>query len=170
MKLSKAVLGSSAVESLMKRESQAILVLGKDVFTRGDLSGVKCWNFVAAQSLSAILNRELDVKSTRDVFDRIPPTALAIPRIGAIALAVLSAAFEAKGIGGERPLEAWVEKHRKDENDLMVTFVSLKRRDAKHTEIINAEKKKRKAARRDQAHRVRVGRFEMRQQRTGVSA
>jgi hypothetical protein len=96
------------------------------------------------------------------VFDNVPPTELALPRLGAVSLAVLGAAFEVKGVGGESPLESWVKRHLPKGVE-MVTFASLKHRD----EVERAEEQKRakarKHARRDTAHRLRVERFTQRQ-------
>jgi uncharacterized protein YbaP (TraB family) len=146
MDLSSSVLGQTAATHLKEQHSHVLLKIGSDGFTRRDLSRVSCYNFVAARNLSQLLNQELTVKNTRDVFDRISPFALALPRLGVIALAVLGAAFEAKRIGGERPLEAWMKHHaERDDKRPIVTFDSVKTR-AKHADRI--ERKAKQAERR----------------------
>ncbi len=89
------------------------------------------------------------------------PEALALPRLGAIAIAVLGAAFEAKGLGGDAPLENWVKKHLADKR--VVTFAALKHRDEAQRADEAKRTKARKQARRNSAHKLRVARFEKRE-------
>lgn len=44
---------------------------------------------------------------------------------GVVSLAVLGAAFEAKGLGGDAPLEAWVKQHQ-DKDETLTTFSTIK--------------------------------------------
>jgi hypothetical protein len=155
MDLSAAVLGKSVVTYLRERQTVAVLRIGKDTFDRAALAKVACFNFTAAANLSNILTRELQVKDTRDVFNNVHPDRLAIPRLGAVSLAVLGAAFEAKGIGGDAPLANWFTKHRGS----AITFASLKHRDEAERAQERKDKKARKAARRNTAHALRVERF-----------
>jgi len=159
MYLSTSVLGSGIVHKLQAKGAAAVLTIGRDAFTRGQLASVACFNFQAAATLSAILNRTLEVKDTRHVFEHVPPAELAIPRIGAIAIAVLGAAFEAKGIGGDRPLEAWVKRHAGAPDAAVHTFVSLKVREAREQAEARAAAKQRGQARQAKAHRLRRDRF-----------
>jgi hypothetical protein len=127
MDFSNRVLGSSIATKLHERADAVLLRIGRDEFRRGDLAQVSCFNFLAAANLSAILNRELAVKDTRDVFEHVAPSALALPRLGAVAIATLGACFELKGLGGDHPLEAWVRKHTAHHTDAeVITFGSLK--------------------------------------------
>jgi len=173
MNLSVKVLGQSTVSQLQERASTPVLRIGADAFTRHDLAAVDCFNFTAAANLSRILNAELRVKNTRDVFDNIDPTGLVLPRLGAVSLAVLGAAFEAKQLGGERSLEAWVVKHRaKDAKREFVTFDSMKQkyhRDALAAANERKDEKRRKSTRRNQAHRLRVDRHQSRLQQSSES-
>lgn len=113
MDLSNRVLGSQLAKQMAEKVSAVLLTIGRDHFTRKDLARIECFNFTAAANLSAILNRELQVKDTSDVFYNISPFDLALPRLGAVALAVLGACFELKRLGGEHPLENWVRNHTK---------------------------------------------------------
>lgn len=122
MDFSNAVLGSSVVKYLRERRDATVLQIGKDRFDRATLAGVACFHFVAAANLSKVLNAELRVRDTRDVFDNVSPERLVLPRLGAVSLAVLGAAFEARGLGGSEPLTTWFRKHR----DSTVTFHALK--------------------------------------------
>jgi hypothetical protein len=120
------------VTYLTERQKSSVLRIGSDAFDRSMLAGVACYHFTAAANLSRLLNNELRVANTRELFDKIDPARLAIPRLGAVSLAVLGAAFEAKGIGGKSPLESWFQKHR----DSTISFYSLKHQtenDAKPT-------------------------------------
>jgi hypothetical protein len=126
MNLSSRVLGVTAVAQLTARDRDAVLTIGRDHFTRADLSRVRCFNFIAAQRLAAAL-ATMRVKDTADVYARIGPSALAVPTIGAIAIAVLGAAFEARGIGGDAPLESWVERHATKEHPDITTFTTIKK-------------------------------------------
>lgn len=163
MDFSESVLGTTTVRTLRARAQAPVLEIGSDRFTRSDLAAVTCFNFTAAQNVTRILTRELKVKNTRDLFERITPHDLALPRLGAISLAVIGAVFEVKGLGGSNPLEAWMRRHAaKDAAHPVVTFVSLKRRDEKDLAADRRERKRRTAARRDKAHRLRVDRFESR--------
>jgi hypothetical protein len=164
MDLSDRVLGSYIARKLRERGEAVLLRIGRDTFARGDLAHVECFNFHAAATLSAVLTRAMQVKDVRDVFENVPPEALAIPRIGAIAIAVLGAVFEIKGLGGNAPLESWVRRHA-EKGAAVHSFASLKTRDAAEAAGERKDRKRRKAARRNQAHAVRVGRFNARQQR-----
>jgi hypothetical protein len=158
MDFSNRVLGSYLAKRMQERATSVLLTIGRDEFQRADLARVHCYNFTAAANLSAILNRELRVKDTADVFENVHPSALALPRLGAVAIAVLGAAFEAKRLGGDHPLENWVKNHTEHHKvDEIVTFGSLKHQREQAAEATTT--KIRKHARRDQAHRLRVSRF-----------
>jgi len=101
MRLSAAVLGAGAVKQLEETAADAVLVIGSDRLTRAELAAVGCFNFHAARLLSKVLHAELRVRNLRQVFEKIAPVDLALPHVGVISLAVLGAAFEAKGIGGD---------------------------------------------------------------------
>ena len=166
MDLSARVLGASVAEQLTKRLTAPLLTIGKDRFGRRDLAKVDCFNFTAAANLSAILNRELEVKDTKFVFEHVPPSALAVPRLGAISLAVLGACFIAKGLGGAHPLETWVRRHAKtpdDDDASLVSFLAIKKRHAVEVAAEHDAEVSRKRSRRNQAHRTRVERFTERQ-------
>ncbi len=162
MDLSDRVLGSYIAKRLRERADAVLLRIGRDTFDRAALAHVDCFNFHAAATLSAVLNRHLAVKDVRDVFDNVPPAALALPRVGSIAIAVLGAVFEIKKLGGDAPLESWVTRHLA-KGAAVHTFASLKTRDAAEAAAESKTRKRRKAARRDHAHRVRVDRFNARQ-------
>lgn len=129
MNLSASILGSTAVKQLQASTSAWVLEVGSDKLTRGQLASVGCYNFHAARLLTACL-RTLPVKNLAELFAKFPPSAVALPHLGVISLAVLGAAFEAKGIGGASPLEAWVQKHAPGGAEAeMVTFHTMKRRE-----------------------------------------
>lgn len=161
MDLSNRVLGSNVATQLRQRATSVLLQIGSDTFDRAALAHVACFNFTAAAILSAILNRELKVTNTKDVFQNVSPRELALPRLGAVSIAVLGAAFEAMGLGGDAPLEAWVMKHTAKDVKV-VTFVSLKARDEEERAAEKRRAKNRKHARRDQAHGLRLARFDQR--------
>lgn len=167
MNLSAKILGTHTVHALTTRTAGIILTIGSDRFRRRDLAAVECFNFIAAQHLSAAC-AAIGVKNARDLFESVPPAALVLPGVGAITLAVLGAAFEARGIGGAQPLESWAAKHRATGAREFVTFDTLKSQERKRSEGEARAKKSRadrKHARRDQAQRLRVGRH-MRRTRT----
>jgi len=157
MDLSTAVLGKSVVTRLRVRQLEALVRLGSDTFTREALAINGCTNYIAAANLSAILNREFRIVDTRDVYSRITPDALAIPKLGAFTLAVLGACFQIKGIGGDRPLESWIRKHRGDHK--VVSFDTLKQRDQQAARAEKRTAKTRKTSRRNSAHRLRTDRY-----------
>lgn len=159
MILSDRILGTSTTRQLRDRATVPVLIIGRDRFARSDLASVQCFNYIAAANLSRAL-RDLEVTSTQQLFDSVPPSVLAVPRIGAIALAVLGAAFEAKGIGGSAPLEQWVMRHaaKGEVEAAMVTFDTLKKREAADVLKEQAEKRARQRKRRDAAHTIRVER------------
>lgn len=163
MNLSARILGRGTVEDLTTRAAAPLLTLGRDTFYRRDLAKIDCFNFLAAANLSKHC-ADLGVTSTQDVFDRLTPTHFARPGLGAIALAVLGAAFQVKKLGGSQPLEAWFMLHRaKEQTREFVTFTTVKH--AAEARDKAAEKQARKTARtrkqtrRDTAHRLRVDRF-----------
>lgn len=161
MDLSSRVLGVRVATQLGERVRAPLLRIGADVFTRADLAGVACFNFIAAANLSAALAAH-GVIDTKHAFNTVSPASLAVPRIGAIAIAVLGAAFEAKRVGGPHPLEAWITKHRdKQSRRDVVSFLTVKHHRA---DTEDADRKQRKHARRNMAHRTRVRRFTTRQQ------
>lgn len=146
MRLSNAILGTSIVGKLEARQTEAVLQIGSDRFTRHDLASVDCYNFAAAFNLSQLLNEHLQVKNLKEVYDKVAPSALALPRLGAISLAVLGAAFEARGLGGDDPLANWVRKHTVNGKGgveaALVTFHTIKQRE------LTAQREEKKAARR----------------------
>lgn len=148
MNLSTSILGSHACKQLQAGATDAVLTVGSDQLTRGELARVGCYNFTAARNLSALL-RAVNARSLKDLFERVPPTALAVPKMGVISLAVLGAAFEARKVGGAAPLETWVRKHR----EKMVTFYTLK----KHEEADAAQEKADQRRRQRAEQRVAQG-------------
>jgi hypothetical protein len=130
MDFSDRVLGKNVAAVLVERVSAPVLRIGKDAFTRRELAAVSCFNFLAAQRLSKLLD-DFSVRNTKDVFERIPPSSLALPTLGAISLAVLGAAFEARGLGGPHPLESWMTRHAKNAQHPLQTFSTIKVRERK---------------------------------------
>ena len=160
MDLSVSVLGVSTAHQLQTRNAAAVLTIGRDVFTRADLAAVSCFNYVAALNLSRAL-ADLGAKSVKDVFDHVTPQMLAVPRIGAVSLAVLGAAFEQKGLGGSAPLVAWVMQHHDPAHKkAVVTFDTIKHHAAEMRAATNERRaaKTRARTRRESAHRLRVDR------------
>jgi hypothetical protein len=155
MDLSTQVLGTTTVTALKARVHNAVLTIGRDKFTRADLAHVECFSFTAAANLSNLL-AEFKPADTKDVFNRIPPLALAIPHLGAVSLAVLGAAFERKGLPS---LDQWVMKHRhgaEEKKKPIVTFATIKA----HSADAEAERNTKKAIKRSERtrHRERVHR------------
>lgn len=164
------VLGTNTVKALTERLNGTVLAIGRDRLTRDDLATVHCFNFIAARNLSAALT-DLGVKSTRDLFDTIAPSALAVPGIGSVAVAVLGAAFQKYGLGGGHPLKTWMTKHQ-DNPDIkkaVATFVTVKHRANADRREEKRAKKLRKQARRNQAHKLRTERFTERAERAAAS-
>jgi len=106
MEYSTVAFGTTVVRHLQQRASTAIVTIGSDHYTRTDLAGVTCFNFIAAAHLNSAI-KSLDVKSTRDLFRRIEPAALAKPGIGTYAYVVLAAIFEHDGLGS---IEDWLRR------------------------------------------------------------
>jgi hypothetical protein len=163
MDLSNRVLGSYLARQMAERAGSVLLQIGRDEFHRADLARVECYNFTAAANLSRILNRELRVTDTADVYHHVSPQALALPHLGAVAIAVLGAAFEARRLGGDHPLENWVRLHTEHHKlEEVIRFESLKRRERDDE---TKATKTRKHTRRHLAHRHRVTRFTARHHR-----
>lgn len=162
MILSERILGSSIVKELQTRTSAPILKIGSDQYNRIDFATVACFNFNAAVNLSNKL-ADFSVKNTKDLYNRISPTDLAMPGLGAISLAVLGAVFQHKNLGGDSPLESWASRHQNNGKEL-TSFNTLKHRsaDMKAEAQEKKQKKQRKQRRKDQAHETRVERFETR--------
>lgn len=125
MDLSERVLGRTVATHLAERLTTAVLRIGRDTFTRDELARAHCFNYVAAENVSRLLARYVDVADTRDLFQRVSPFDLALPHLGAVSLAVVGAAFELKRVGGDAPLEKWVGKHLNGHG--VVTFTTMKR-------------------------------------------
>jgi hypothetical protein len=163
------ILGTHVVTTLKQRLKHGLLVIGSDTFTRRDLATIDCYSFTAAANLSALLatirisdgNRK--ITDTRDLFNHVPPEALVIPRLGSISLAVLGAAFEKKGLGGNTPLLSWIKKHHAKDAPV-VTFSTMKVQEHKRDGVAQEQKaiKARKQTRRNKAHQLRTERFEQR--------
>jgi hypothetical protein len=148
MNLSSRVLGKAVVDAITEKTRAPLLKIGADVFHRHDFAQIDCFNFIAAANLSRVL-KEVRVKNLKDLFERVPPTSLLLPRLGAVSLAVLGAAFELKNVGGESPLEAWMTFHREGEGNGIVTFGSMKAK--AHLAAGEEQKRKRGTARRRRA-------------------
>jgi hypothetical protein len=155
MDLTAQILGSNTARTLAERAAAPLLQIGRDSFTRRDFANVDCFSFVAAQNLSYWLNKVLKVTDTRDVYENVTPAELAIPHIGAFSLAVLGAAFEVKGLGGNNPLAAWLKRHEIK----AVTFHTLKQRELAERADESKARRQRTGVRRNSAHRLRLDRF-----------
>lgn len=129
MDLSSHFLGTYTNRKLQERGTAPLVTIGRDVITRADLAAVRCFNFQAAVRLDAAIRQHLQVLSVRDVFDTVAPSALALPGLGEISIAVLGACFEIKRVGGESPLDNWDKRHA-DKGAAAHTFASYKRHDA----------------------------------------
>lgn len=162
MNLEASILGSTAVKHLQESAASPVLQVGTDRLTRSQLAAVECYNFHAARLLTHILHDALKAPNLQWVYDKLPPAALAVPRMGVVSLAVLGAAFEAKGIGGSYPLASYVKKHL--DGGHIVTWDTLKAREHAEVQRENKDRKARKRQRRDQAHKIRVERFTKRDQ------
>lgn len=145
MRLSNLILGSTAVKQLEAAYGEHILIIGEDRFTRRQLATVGCFNYLAARNLTNVL-KPFDIANVKTLYEQLPPGALALPHLGVISLAVLSAAFEIKKIGGEDPLGTWARHHNGDAKRAIVTFHTLKHREL--VQIANEKKaaRKRRAA------------------------
>src|SRR5262245_43307977 len=168
MHLSSRILGKHIADQIASKARAPLLEVGTDKFYRRDLSNVACFNLVAASNLSKLI-AGLQVRNLRDLFDRVPPSALVIPHLGAVSLAVLGAAFEVKGIGGDTPLETWFAKHSQRADRDYGSFHSLKHAEAVREQGETHAKRaraRRTAVRRDQAQRIRGDRYLTRQTRT----
>lgn len=122
MDFSEKVLGHYHAGKLRTHNQTPVLIVGADKFTRADLSKVECFNFVAAARLTALF-KALRVPNLKHVFEKVPPGEIAVASIGTISMAVLGAAFEAKGLGGDAPLTTYVKHHL---DDHLVTFDTMK--------------------------------------------
>ena len=151
MDLSVRLLGTRTTTQLRERVRAAVLQVGSDTFTRKDLAGVECFNFTAAASLTKILT-DLHIKNCRDLFERLSPYDLALPRLGAISLAVLGAAFEQKGIGGDAPLEAWAQKHLDADHPAIRTFTTVKTERTKRDHLRKTRSPRRRARTQGRQH------------------
>lgn len=89
MFLSDRILGSPATRALRDRSTTPVLIIGRDVFTRGGLASVECFNYHAAIRLNATI-ATLEVRDTRDLFMRYGPSAFAVRGIGVFCLAACS--------------------------------------------------------------------------------
>ena len=162
MKLSSIILGQSVVKQLEATFGEAVLVVGADKFTRRQLASVSCFNFLAAKNLTTLI-RDFGVRDLKDLYERLPPAALAVPHMGAISMAVLGAAFEVKKIGGDDPLGNCARHHAGDAKRALVTFHTMKARELAAERATKQEQKRRKRARQAAAHTLRVDRFTERQ-------
>lgn len=126
MNLASSILGTSTVRRLEESAGAPVLQVGSDRLTRRDLARVGCYNFLAARLLTNALTA-LRIPNLRHLYDQVPPASLALPHLGSVCLAVLGAAFEAKGIGGATPLESYAKKHAGDNG--IVTFDTYKQRE-----------------------------------------
>ena len=158
MDLSTKVLGTSIVTKLQQTIAAPILTIGTDQFTRADLAGSQCFNFLATYHLNKAL-AEFRVKNTRDLFMRIAPTALALPQIGAIALAVLGTAFALKDLGGDSPLESWVARHSDKGAEGIRTFHTIKHKVLAEERGEKKAAKARKKQRTEKARAIKTERF-----------
>ena len=162
MDYSTRVLGTGTSTRLRESARGIVLTIGRDHLTRVDLAGVECFNFQAARNLSAVLDAAGGVKSIADLYHTVPPLMLALPRLGAVSLAVLGAAFQLKKLGGDRPLESWMALHhdKASKRPEIVTFASIKShsRDRIAEQRERETLKRRTAARRNKAHAIRVER------------
>jgi hypothetical protein len=110
MNLATTILGTTTVRELQAAAKLPVLEIGSDRFTRADLAHVDCFNFHAARLLTHAV-KALKVRNLKQLYEEVSPQELALPHLGVVAIAVLGAAFEARGIGGTSPLESYAKKH-----------------------------------------------------------
>lgn len=159
MNWSTSFLGATIAEKMQERSATPILRIGNDTFRRADFARLECYNFMAVINLSNHLAKsDIQVKNTRELYDKISPRDLALPGVGAFSLAVLGAAFQAKGIGGARPLDSWDKKHHPN-GEGGVTWHTYKARAAHEDATERKQLAKRKHSRKNQAQEIRVERF-----------
>ncbi len=156
MDFSNHLLGRHVASTLRFKALSVVLTIGADTFDRADLAAVSCFNYNAAATLDRIL-QGVDIEDTRDLYEHVPPSRFVLPGVGPVTLAVLGAAFEAKGLGGTSPLERWVRKHAATADDRqghqgLVTFATMK---ARQTALLLAGEPP-QATRRGSARRRRV--------------
>ena len=139
MLLSQVIYGSHAVKVAEDRLTGAVLVIGRDQFTRGELAQIGCYSDRGARNLSELLST-FRVKSVEQLYKQFSPQDLAIPRLGALSLMVLGAAFELKGLG---TIESWAEAHRT--NGHLVSFTTIKHQIEKEKEAPGRRKRRRRS-------------------------
>lgn len=153
--LSEAFLGITTTEKIKERAKTPILTIGVNRYFRRDFGKLDVYNFSAAQNLGNRI-KALEAKSTRDLFERFGPRDLAIPGLGVYGMAMLSICFQLEHLGGEKPLGAWTEKHKAK----AVTWHTTKHKIAVELAEERADLRRRKSQRKDQAHELRVERFD----------
>lgn len=139
MQYSTVAFGTPVVRHLQEHATSTVLTIGSDRYTRTDLAAVTCFNFIAAAHLNAAI-KTLNVKSTRDLFKNVEPSALALPGIGTYAYVVLAAIFEHDGLGS---IEDWLQRAVK-KGEALVTVNSIKQRIQRETTKTVARPRKKK--------------------------
>jgi hypothetical protein len=144
-----AIFGSTYVKHLT---DSPILTIGSDHWTRADVAAMGITQTVACGNLTKIA-KGLGVRSLRDLFDRTSPYSFTEYRAGVATLFVLFAAFADRGLDPS----TWYRG--KKPTDVIVTFYSLKKRDADARARERRDERKRSRATRRETHRRAVQAF-----------
>lgn len=126
------VFGSSFVKDYAEHP---ILIIGTDVWTRGELGRLGVVQARACSILTGIA-KQLKVKSTADLYDQTSPHSLVEFPCGIVTLYVLFAIFLDKNLDPD----SW---YRAGQKQAITTFTSLKDRELKARERERSEQKTR---------------------------
>ena len=126
-----------------------ILTIGKDSWTRQEIVAMGITQTVACGNLSKI-TKQLGVLNTKDLFERTSPYSFTEFRAGVATLYVLFAVFAEKGLDPTQ----WYQG--KSESQILVTFESLKHREAQARARERADERKRARSKRARTHQRAV--------------
>jgi hypothetical protein len=127
----------------------AVLTIGTDTWSRADVVAMGVTQTVACGNLSKIA-KSLGVRNLQDLYARTSPYSFTEYRAGVATLYVLFAAFADKGLDPAK----WYRG--KSESAVLVTFESLKHREAKARERERQDERKRSRSKRARQHKTDV--------------
>lgn len=138
----KTALGSRFLQS---RTNDPILVIGSDTWSRTDLAKMGIVETLAARILTRIV-RDLNVRSTKDLYEKTSPYSLASTHAGVTTLYVLFSAFRAKGLN----IRQWYQTVKQNGNErpetgAVVSFTHFKHREQDAEKRTNGKRKLKRA-------------------------
>lgn len=143
------ILGKTFVDELTQHNDRAPLRIGKDVWSRHEVAANLGIVQTRACSILSAVVKQIGATSTADLYRKTSPYTFAGYPVGVTTLYVMFAAFRDKGLDPD----TW---YRKNQDDAIISFISLKHRELVAERTTKAAERKRTRRERRREHESAV--------------